>query len=127
MRKEYYLNEKTKPYSQGTGYELAEQNTKKILPNKNTSQGQVNGLGFVGRETVRRLLKLSGCKRMKGWVVGMQRRHWGDSIQSVTQQPFTEHQPCTTGSEDPAASKTAPNLSLGEFTFVVGEKSTMGK
>ena len=49
MHKEYYLNEKTKPYSQGTWYELAEQNVKKMLPNKNTSQGQVNGLGFVGR------------------------------------------------------------------------------
>lgn len=60
VHKEYYLNEKTKPYSQGTWYELAEQNMKKILPNKNTSQGQVNGLEFVGRETVRRLLKLSG-------------------------------------------------------------------
>ena len=53
----------------------------------------------------------------------MQRQHWGDSIQLVTQQPFMEHRPRTTGSEDPAVSKTAPNLSLGELTFLVGRKT----
>lgn len=28
---------------------------KKILPNKNTSQGQVNGLEFVGRERTKEI------------------------------------------------------------------------
>lgn len=55
--------------------------------------------------------------------MGMQRRHWGDSIQSVTRQPFMKHRPRTTGSEDPAMSKTAPNLSLGELTFLIGRKT----